>query len=84
MLIMRPPMGHFFASQRLIARRFEPRDLAGFVAMRADPEVARFQSWENFTEDDGHAFLEGLALRNPGAGLVSVRAGTQGEPRVCR
>lgn len=29
-----------FATPRLIARRFEPRDLAAFVAMRNDPECA--------------------------------------------
>jgi RimJ/RimL family protein N-acetyltransferase len=59
-------MSHFFASQRLIARRFTPLDLDDFVAMRAEPEVARFQSWESFTEDDGRAFLESNAQRNPG------------------
>jgi L-amino acid N-acyltransferase YncA len=56
-------MKHFFASQRLIARRFTPLDLDAFVAMRAEPEVARFQSWESFTEDDGHAFLEASGLK---------------------
>ena len=59
-------MKHFFASQRLVARRFTPSDLGAFVAMRAEPEVARFQDWENFTEDDGRAFLEWSAQRNPG------------------
>ncbi|WP_352618709.1 GNAT family N-acetyltransferase [Mesorhizobium sp. M0323] len=29
-----------------------------FGAMCAKPEVARFQSWETFTEDGGGAFLE--------------------------
>ena len=42
-----------FASGRLIARRFGPDDLAAFVAMRNDPEVARYQSWERYSEDDG-------------------------------
>jgi len=59
-------MRHFFATQRLIARRFTPLDLDAFVAMRAEPEVARFQSWESFTEDDGRAFLDSNALSNPG------------------
>jgi RimJ/RimL family protein N-acetyltransferase len=60
-------MQHFFETSRLIARRFTALDLDAFVAMRADPEVARFQSWENFTEQDGRAFLEpGPAQRNPG------------------
>ncbi len=55
-----------FESPRLIARRFGPRDLEAFVAMRADPEVARYQSWENYTEDDGRAFIASLASANPG------------------
>ena len=59
-------MGHFFETSRLIARRFTALDLDAFVAMRADPEVARFQSWENFTEEDGRAFLEPGPQRNPG------------------
>jgi RimJ/RimL family protein N-acetyltransferase len=59
-------MSHFFASQRLIARRFTPRDLDAFVAMRAEPQVARFQSWDSFTESDGRAFLESNGRCNPG------------------
>jgi hypothetical protein len=50
-------MGNFFETSRLIARRFTLHDLNAFVAMRADSEVARFQSWESFGEDDGRAFL---------------------------
>jgi RimJ/RimL family protein N-acetyltransferase len=59
-------MGHFFASQRLIARSFTPLDLDIFVAMRAEPEVARFENWETFTENDGRAFLEANAVCIPG------------------
>jgi RimJ/RimL family protein N-acetyltransferase len=59
-------MSHFFESPRLVARRFGPDDLDVFVAMRADPEVARFQSWENFTREEGRSFLEWIASRNPG------------------
>lgn len=55
-----------FSSARLIARRFGPRDLPSFVAMRNDPEVARYQSWESYTEAEGRHFLEELAHRNPG------------------
>ncbi len=50
-----------FETERLIARRFGPRDLDPFVAMRADPQVARYQSWERYSEDEGRAFLESLA-----------------------
>ena len=55
-----------FESARLFARRFGPRDLAAFVAMRHDPEVARFQAWENCSEADGRQLLAEMAGRNPG------------------
>lgn len=55
-----------FETPRLTARRFTPRDLDAFVAMRNDPEVARFQSWTNCTVDEGRALLRTLARRTPG------------------
>ena len=60
-------MERFFESQRLIARRFAPADLDAFVAMRAEPHVARFQSWDNFGRDQGREFLDGVDGRKPGA-----------------
>jgi aminoglycoside 6'-N-acetyltransferase len=55
-----------FESARLVARRFDPRDLAAFVAMRNDPEVARFQAWECCSEEEGRQRLAEIAGRNPG------------------
>jgi aminoglycoside 6'-N-acetyltransferase len=55
-----------FSSARLIGRRFDSRDLEAFVTMRNDPEVARYQSWESYSEAEGRAFLEELAHVNPG------------------
>ena len=55
-----------FETKRLIARRFDPRDVAEFVAMRDDPAVARYQSWERFTEEDGRRFIAELATLQPG------------------
>ena len=56
-----------FASPRLIARRFAPRDLAAFVAMRNDPDVARYQSWGNYSEAEGQRFITELAGVEPGS-----------------
>ena len=50
---------------RLTIRRFRPDDLDSFVAYRADPDVARFQSWENFTRAEGVAFIEEMARQHP-------------------
>jgi RimJ/RimL family protein N-acetyltransferase len=55
-----------FQSARLIARRFETRDLEAFAVMRNGPEVARFQSWTSFTTEQARAFLAGTAAKNPG------------------
>jgi aminoglycoside 6'-N-acetyltransferase len=55
-----------FETPRLIARRFGPRDLEAFVAMRSDPEVARYQNWETFTLDEGRRRLGQIARSNPG------------------
>ena len=55
-----------FDSPSLIARRFDPRDLAAFVAMRADPEVARYQSWDSYGEAQGRQDLAAMAARQPG------------------
>jgi len=55
-----------FETARLIARRFGPNDLAAFVAMRDDPEVARYQSWDRYTEEDGRRFIADLAGMQPG------------------
>jgi RimJ/RimL family protein N-acetyltransferase len=45
-------------SARLRLRRFEGSDLPFFCRYRADPEIARYQSWSNFTEADGWRFFE--------------------------
>jgi RimJ/RimL family protein N-acetyltransferase len=58
-----------FETARLCARLMEHRDVPAFVAYRADPEVARFQSWSDYSMDDGHALvasLAGLSLGTPG------------------
>ncbi len=52
-------------TERLIVRRFRPDDLDSFVAYRADPDVARFQSWENFTRAEGAAFIAEMARQHP-------------------
>jgi RimJ/RimL family protein N-acetyltransferase len=52
-------------TSRLIIRRFQASDLESFVAYRADPEVARFQSWENFTQAAGAAFIAEMSRQHP-------------------
>jgi len=56
----------FFETPRLRARGFTPADVRPFVAYRANPEVARFQSWSDYTLDLGTAFVEDLQGAQPG------------------
>jgi len=57
-----------FETPRLRARPMHHGDVQAFVAYRADPDVARFQSWSDYTLDDGRALvdsMEGLSLGTP-------------------
>ena len=42
---------------RVVLRRLAPGDLEDFQAYRADPEVARYQSWSQMTAEEASAFL---------------------------
>ena len=51
---------------RLLARSFTSADIAAFAAYRADPDVARYQSWSDFTLADAEAFVASLQGEEPG------------------
>ena len=53
-------------SQRLILRRFNDADLEPFLAYLNDPHVARFQSWESYTEEQARAVIEQQKTLLPG------------------
>ncbi|WP_240688020.1 GNAT family N-acetyltransferase [Pseudalkalibacillus hwajinpoensis] len=56
-------------SSRLRLRPFHALDLDNFVRYRANPNVARYQSWENFTREQGMKFIEEMlqaSFNNPG------------------
>lgn len=53
-------------SERLRLRRFRASDLETFLAYRADPQVARYQGWEDYTRADAQAFLERQLAVVPG------------------
>jgi RimJ/RimL family protein N-acetyltransferase len=52
-------------STRLVLRRFRADDIETFVRYRADPAIARFQSWENFSAADGQAFFAWVSTQHP-------------------
>lgn len=45
-------------TERLVLRRFAQHDLPTFSDYRNKPEVARYQSWSSFSEEDAAAFFE--------------------------
>jgi aminoglycoside 6'-N-acetyltransferase len=51
---------------RLHLRPLTPDDIPAIARYRDDPEVARHQSWDRYTEDDARALVEQLAGRTPG------------------
>jgi RimJ/RimL family protein N-acetyltransferase len=53
-------------SQRLILRRFNDVDLAPFLAYLNDPQVARYQSWESYTEQQAREVIEKQKTLSPG------------------
>jgi len=58
--------GEYFRTPRLLTRKFVPTDLKTFVAYRADPEVAQYQGWSDYTLDDGRALIDSMRDRRPG------------------
>ena len=53
-------------TDRLVIRRFRPEDAAAFAAYRADPDVARYQSWDAYTLQDALSFVAEMAALHPG------------------
>ncbi|PFO09377.1 ribosomal-protein-serine acetyltransferase [Bacillus sp. AFS076308] len=49
---------HIYArSNRLILRQFSQKDVESFYLYRSSPEVAKFQSWENYQYHDAEVFV---------------------------
>ena len=62
----------YFETPRLRARAFTDADVDPFVAYRADPDVARYQSWADYTRAQGEALvaeMQGLTPGTPGRWL---------------
>jgi RimJ/RimL family protein N-acetyltransferase len=53
-------------SERLILRGFTDADLPILLAYRNDPEIARYQSWDSFSEAEAKVFLREQQALEPG------------------
>ncbi len=55
-----------FETGRLILRRFQDTDLTEFLAYLNDPLVARYQSWESYTEQQAVDVIKEQKALDPG------------------
>jgi len=53
-------------SQRVLLRRFTEADLPPFLAYLNDPLVARYQTWESYTEQQAKALIDEQKNLDPG------------------
>src|ERR1044072_4247699 len=60
------PAFTFLQSERLLLRRFVEADLPPFLAYLNDPVVARYQSWDSYTEQQAREVIEGQKNLDPG------------------
>ncbi len=60
----------FFSTERLTVRAMRPSDVEAFVGYRSVPDVARYQSWEDYTLEQGAALV---------ADMQTLRLGVPGE-----
>ena len=63
---MSPPAFESLETPRLFVRRFRDADLQPFVAYRAHPDVARYQSWSDYDEARGRALIASMQAVQPG------------------
>ena len=56
----------YFRTPRLRVRPFAPTDVGAFVDYRARPDVARYQSWSDYTLPQGRALIESMQGASPG------------------
>ena len=62
----RDPAFTSIETERLELRRFEWDDVEAFAAYRGDPDVARYQSWQDYTRADAEAFVAEMLGTDPG------------------
>lgn len=55
-----------FETGRLILRRFADKDLEAFLAYLNDPQVAKYQTWESYTEERARAVIMEQKSLEPG------------------
>src|ERR1044072_8590094 len=52
--------------ERVLLRRFAESDVTPFLAYRNDPDIARYQSWQSFTESEARHYIQEQQRAEPG------------------
>jgi RimJ/RimL family protein N-acetyltransferase len=65
-MVSNPPAFTQLESERLILRRFTDADLVPFLAYLNDPLVARYQTWESYSQQQAIAVIEEQKSLAPG------------------
>ncbi|APT46856.1 GNAT family N-acetyltransferase [Bacillus safensis] len=47
----------FTRTNRVVIRQFDRQDIEAFYQYQANPTIAKFQSWENYTYEDAESFV---------------------------
>ncbi|QYJ79620.1 GNAT family N-acetyltransferase [Shewanella acanthi] len=76
-------VNHGLTTKRFILRPFQRADLEAFTAYRADPKIAKYQSWTDYRYSDAVALFEKMDYAQFGAAdtwfqlaIVSAASGT--------
>lgn len=48
----------FTRTNRVVIRQFDLQDIEAFYQYRANPSIATYQSWENYTYEEAESFVQ--------------------------
>ncbi len=55
----------FTRTNRIVIRQFELQDIEAFYQYRANPSIATYQSWENYTYEQAESFVQQQMTQTP-------------------
>ncbi|MFS3912952.1 GNAT family N-acetyltransferase [Bacillus australimaris] len=55
----------FTKTNRVVIRQFDRQDIEPFYQYRANPSIAKFQSWENYTYEEAESFVQHQMTQKP-------------------
>ncbi|MCC9089326.1 MULTISPECIES: GNAT family N-acetyltransferase [Bacillus] len=55
----------FTRTNRVVIRQFDLQDIEAFYQYRANPSIATYQSWENYTYEEAESFVQHQMTQKP-------------------